>query len=161
MEKASRDNRLLKIIAPIWCTHTVASHGQEAGARPCPWPLLSCRRGGHRNTEERRAQRSLFIDLGSLELRRPWQVGDRRKAPVSAGHEWWGFRLGRRTAYRCLAAKSCPTLRNPLATACQAPSVHGVSQAGILEWVSISFSRSSQPRDQTWVSCLARQVLYP
>ena len=35
-------------------------------------------------------------------------------------------------------------------------SVHGISQAGILEWVAISFSRrSSWPRDQTCVSCLA------
>ena len=35
-------------------------------------------------------------------------------------------------------------------------SVHGISQARILEWVAISFSRgSSQPRDLTHVSCLA------
>ena len=35
-------------------------------------------------------------------------------------------------------------------------SVHGISQARILEWVAISFSRgSSQPRDRTHVFCLA------
>ena len=35
-------------------------------------------------------------------------------------------------------------------------SVHGIFQARILEWVSISFSRrSSQPRDWTWVFCIA------
>ena len=35
-------------------------------------------------------------------------------------------------------------------------SVHGILQARILEWVSISFSRwSSWPRDWTWVSCIA------
>ena len=35
-------------------------------------------------------------------------------------------------------------------------SVHGILQARILEWVAISFSRaSSQPRVQTWVSCIA------
>ena len=35
-------------------------------------------------------------------------------------------------------------------------SVHGVSQAGILEWVAIFFSRGfSWPRDWTHVSCLA------
>ena len=48
-------------------------------------------------------------------------------------------------------AQSCPTL-------CNLPgsSVHGILQARILEWVSISFSRgSSQPRDRTWVSCIA------
>ena len=35
-------------------------------------------------------------------------------------------------------------------------SVHGILQARILEWVAIPFSRrSSQPRDWTWVSCIA------
>ena len=35
-------------------------------------------------------------------------------------------------------------------------SVHKISQAGILEWVAISFSRgSSWPRDGTRVSCIA------
>ena len=35
-------------------------------------------------------------------------------------------------------------------------SVHGILQARILEWVAIPFSSgSSQPRDQTRVSCLA------
>ena len=35
-------------------------------------------------------------------------------------------------------------------------TVHGILLAGILEWVAIPFSRvSSQPRDQTRVSCIA------
>ena len=35
-------------------------------------------------------------------------------------------------------------------------SVYGVFQARVLEWVAISFSKgSSQPRDRTWVSCIA------
>ena len=34
--------------------------------------------------------------------------------------------------------------------------VHVISQASILEWVAIPFSsRSSQPMDETWVSCIA------
>ena len=34
--------------------------------------------------------------------------------------------------------------------------VHGISQASILEWDAISFSRRScWPRDWTWVSCIA------
>ena len=34
-------------------------------------------------------------------------------------------------------------------------SVHGIFQARVLEWIAISFSRgSSQPRDQTRVSCI-------
>ena len=40
-------------------------------------------------------------------------------------------------------------------TVCSLPgsSVHGIFQAGVLEWGAISFPRgSSQPRDRTWVS---------
>ena len=48
-------------------------------------------------------------------------------------------------------AQSCPTLWDPMD--CIA---HGILQARILEWVAFPFSRgSSQPRDQTEVSCIA------
>ena len=41
-------------------------------------------------------------------------------------------------------------------------SVHGISQARILEGVAMSFSRvSSQPRDQIWVSCIAGGFFLP
>ena len=60
-----------------------------------------------------------------------------------------------------LVAKLCPTLSHPMDYSLPASSVHGISQARILEWVVISFSRgSSQPRDQTHVSCIDRLVLY-
>ena len=50
-------------------------------------------------------------------------------------------------------AQSCPTLRHPMDSSQPSPSVHGIFQARILEWVAISFSRrSSQPRDWTRVS---------
>ena len=40
-------------------------------------------------------------------------------------------------------------------------SVHGISQARILEWVAISLSRgSSRPSDWTRVSCIGKQILY-
>ena len=40
-------------------------------------------------------------------------------------------------------------------------SVHGISQAIILDWVVISFPRGSPwPRDGTRVSCTARRILY-
>ena len=41
-------------------------------------------------------------------------------------------------------------------------SVHGISQAEILECVAISSFRGfSWPRDQTSVSCIDRQIPYP
>ena len=47
--------------------------------------------------------------------------------------------------------QSCPALCDPMVY-----TVHGILQAKILEWIPIPFSRgSSQPRDQTQVSCIA------
>ena len=41
-------------------------------------------------------------------------------------------------------------------------SAHGILQARILEWVAISSPRgSSQPRDETHVSCIGRRILPP
>ena len=58
----------------------------------------------------------------------------------------------------------CSTLCDPMNSSPLGSSVHGISQARILEWVTITFSRgSSWPRDQTCVkcvSCIARQILY-
>ena len=57
---------------------------------------------------------------------------------------WWSS--------RCVIFDLCDLLD------CSPPgsSVHGISQARILEWVAISFSRgSSWPRDQTCISCIA------
>ena len=43
----------------------------------------------------------------------------------------------------------------------QLSSVHGISQARILEWVAISFSRGpSRLRRQTYVSCIGRWIPY-
>ena len=54
-----------------------------------------------------------------------------------------------------LVAQLYPTLCDPLGYNLPGSSVHGILQARILEWVAISFSRgSSQPRDQTRVSCI-------
>ena len=52
--------------------------------------------------------------------------------------------------------QSCPTLCDPMDCSLPGSSVHGILQARIIEWVAASSSReSSQPRDQTWVSCIA------
>ena len=54
-----------------------------------------------------------------------------------------------------LVAKSCPTLCDHMDCSPLGSSVCGTSHARILEWVAISFSRgSSQPRDQTCISCV-------
>ena len=60
--------------------------------------------------------------------------------------------------------QSCPTLCDPLDCSSPGFSVHGILQAGILEWVAVSSSRgSSPPRDWThvfYVSRIGRRALY-
>ena len=79
---------------------------------------------------------------------------------------WWGLRVFhnqlRIFIFLCLESKkvfvtqSLSDFCHPMECSPPDSSVHGISQARILEWVTISFSKgSSQPRDQTWVSCIA------
>ena len=63
----------------------------------------------------------------------------------------------------CSVSQSCLTLCDPVAD-CSPPgsSVHGILQARMLEWVSLSFCRgSSQPRDRTRVSCVGSGFFTP
>ena len=64
--------------------------------------------------------------------------------PYQLFHTWY-----------CLVAKSCMTLCNPMNDSPPGSSVHGISQARILQWVAISpFRGSSQPRDWIHFSCI-------
>ena len=49
-------------------------------------------------------------------------------------------------------AQPCPTLCDPMDYSLPGSSFHGIFQARILDWVAISFSRSSRPRDWIRVS---------
>ena len=56
----------------------------------------------------------------------------------------------------CVHAKSlqwCPTLWDPMDCTPLGSSVHGILQARILEWIAMTSKGSSQPRDQTHISC--------
>ena len=58
---------------------------------------------------------------------------------------------------KVLVAQSCLILCSPVDHSLPGSSVHGILQARILEWVARGSSQpraSSQPRDQTWVSCI-------
>ena len=60
--------------------------------------------------------------------------------------------------------QSCLSLCNPVNCSPRGSFIYGISQARILEWVAISYSRgSSQHRDWTcvsWVSCIGWKILY-
>ena len=59
-----------------------------------------------------------------------------------------------------VCAQSCPALCDPMDCSSPHTSVHGISQARIMEQVVISFSRgSSQPRNRNHVSCIDNRFL--
>ena len=60
-----------------------------------------------------------------------------------------------------LAAQSLLTLCDPMDSSWPGSSIHRILQARILEWAAISFSRrTSQPRNRTWVSCIAGRFFF-
>ena len=64
-----------------------------------------------------------------------------------------------RESVNALVAQSRLTLCDPMECSLPGSSVHGIFQASVLEWVTLSFSSgSSQPRDQTWVSHIAGRL---
>ena len=72
-------------------------------------------------------------------------------------------RSAQRKAILSLICREWRTGEQSYSMDCSPPgsSVHGISQARILEGVAISFFRkSSQSRDQTQVSCTGRWILY-
>ena len=63
-----------------------------------------------------------------------------------------------------LATLSCTTLCDPMDCSLPGSSIHGILQARILEWVSMSFSRGPSrfrtPTRISCISCMGRQILY-
>ena len=56
----------------------------------------------------------------------------------------------------CSVAQLCLTLWDHMDYSPPGSSVHGISQARMLEWVAVSYSREfSWPRDWTHISCVA------
>ena len=74
------------------------------------------------------------------------------------------YQVPNATHTMCLVAQWYLTLCNPMNCSLPGSSVHGMFQARILEWVAISSSRgTSQPRDQTHISCIScigKWILY-
>ena len=60
------------------------------------------------------------------------------------------------SAVIALVAQLCPTLWDTMDCGPPGSSVHGISQARILEWVAITFRREcSQPKNGSRFSCIA------
>ena len=110
------------------------------GSIPVPRRDLS-ERGSPRSREDRDSS-AQTVYLGQEPRTRQWGSGQWDQE----GRHCWCH----------LVAESRLTLCDTMDCSLPGSAVHGISQARILEWVAISFSRvSSQPRDQICVSCLA------
>ena len=87
-------------------------------------------------------------------------------------HFYWNYHLEMEFVTDCSIASCmhaqllqlCLILCDPMDCSLPGSSVHGILQAGILEWIAMASSRgSSWPRDWThnsYVSCIGRRVLY-
>ena len=65
--------------------------------------------------------------------------------------DFWLWGMWGLSSLKVKVTQSCLTFCDPMDY-----KVHGILQASVLEWVAFPFSRgSSQPRDQTRVSCIA------
>ena len=83
------------------------------------------------------------------------QSENQEHSPQTAqmNHSGKGSLDNRKVKVKVLLAQSCPTLCDPMDCSPQVPSVPGILQARILEWVTMLSSKgSSQPRDRTQVS---------
>ena len=111
----------------------------------------------------------VWVSSGSWRWRETWHAAVHGVAKsqtrlsdwteLKSYYDWYPYKRGNLdTSMYLLVSQSCPALWHPMDYSPPGFSVHGIYQARILEWVAISFSRgSSQPRDQTRVSCIASQ----
>ena len=100
-----------------------------------------------------------WISGKSRNLRTGWQKNSAKNELKTTDKSRWVGNLSN----ALLDLSACCHFWLCNSTYCSLPgsSVHGISQARILEWVVISFSKgSSRPRDWTCVFCLGRQILY-
>ena len=116
-------------------SHRVAPLSQNSSLFMTSWWRLT-----QRSRLELRSQR---LNLGRWQKMPGVSVPSASPWPQAAG----------RSESESEVTQSCSTLCDPMDYSLSGSSIHGILQAGVLEWVAISFfSRSSRPRDRTWVS---------
>ena len=83
----------------------------------------------------------------------PWEDSQSGQTRKGEGTVWGDAKVSE-------DAQSCPTLCDPMDYSLPGSSIHGIFQARMLEWVAMPSSRgTSQPRDQTHISCIAGRFL--
>ena len=110
---------------------------------------------------------SIIISTYSADIRHNGKL-EKMQTQTSSIHSQWAFskqtlisKLNYTAAHYSLVTRSCLALCDPMDCSLPGSYVHGIFQAGILEWVAISSSRrSSWLRDRTCVSCIGSRILY-
>ena len=125
-------------------------------------PMVSCVRKFRKETKNTCHLATTSLQERKLTMRRTQDTGPGQLGRISQGplRRIQTPASSRTPCCGCLVTESW-VLRDPRDYSLPGSSVHGISLARILEWIAISSSRgSSQPGDQTHVSCISRQILY-
>ena len=141
-------NRVVKCAVHSWGADCVGSRKRVSGF----WQLLEFGESRHLSNK-------------SVSPLAPCWVGEDWRVHWESLTKWksWQAYLASPSAHwrpslrkwKLLVAQLCPTLWDPMDCSPPGSSVHRILQARILELFVISISRrSSQPRDQTQVSCI-------
>ena len=149
-ERASSRNMLRNVLGFSWGCQEDCLQGNSdfRGHRGEQWRKGSVRKGGEGRGDRKNGNQKLtwhtdwrWHGWGHNDIK--WPYVSQKDWPQQSTGKWNEV------------AQSCPTLCNPMDCSLTGSSIHGVFQARVLEWVTISFSRgSSRPRDQTQVSCI-------
>ena len=154
-----------KMIASIsWSYSLILSISKYIFWIICKWINNIIGKETHRTTSPWHSNYQIFVDHFQSLLRQLYRV------TINECVQFYLFLLINTSLpcsilkVACVCAQLCPILCDPMDCSPQGSSVHGIFQARILECVAISSSRgSSQPRDQTHiscVSCIGRQIIY-
>ena len=105
---------------------------------------------------------SILLLMGIVQFL-DWAIMNRSIINIPAYVFWWTYIIlsvrycwvvGQALVWK-VKVKMCPILCDAMNCSPPGSFVHGILQARILEWVAISSRGSSQPREWTWVPCIA------
>ena len=145
---------------------SVQPYGLQHARLLCPWDSLAkgTRVSFHALLQGIKPPSPSFqTDFFTIEPHQKWLIHRQRyliKSPWSTAGPRFLAALGG-CCSSCLVAKLCPTFCDCMDYSLVGSSVHGISQARILEWIAISFSRgSSLLRYWTPISWMSSWILY-
>ena len=148
------------------CLHCprVVPYGRALQMRQLPWAKDNCQEKGAAMLFSGKHSRQPGGGCLSPERGAGWGIRSFWTGKLFSLSVPQSLHLDNRACNLCggdLGTKSSPTLCGPMDCSPPGSSVPGISQARMLEWVAISFSRgSSRPWVRTLVPCIAGGLLH-